>query len=79
MPIRITMITDGAIHYFPFNRLIAVIPAAQAVTWPEGKEKPSSTGAPTKTHHWRNCSTVSKGRGRAMLSFRMMLVIIFFQ
>ena len=69
------MSTEGSTHFFPRMRDMAVMPAAAAVTCPEGKEKPSSAGAPTNCHHWRNCSTVSKGLGLAMVSFRMMLVI----
>ena len=51
------------------------MPAAQAVTCPEGKEKPSSSGAPTKPHQASNSALVMYGRGLATLSLRMMLVI----
>ena len=46
-----TMMTEGTSHFFPRMRVMAVMPAAQAVTWPEGKEKPSSAGEPTLNHH----------------------------
>ena len=75
MAMSSTMTTEGTTSFLPFIRLSAVMPAAQAVTCPEGKEYPSSNGEPTYTHHSRNCSTVSNGRGRAMVSLRIIFVM----
>ena len=42
---------------------------------PRGERVPILKREPTYTHHSRNCSTVSNGRGRAMLSLRIMFVM----
>ena len=70
-----TMTMEGRIHFFPRIMVIAVMPAAQAVTCPDGKEKPSSAGEPTAIHQSSYSMEFSKGRRRATLSLRITFVI----
>ena len=48
-----TQMIPGLRYFLPSARYRAVMPAAAAVTCPEGKEKPSSAGAPMSFHHMR--------------------------